>query len=55
MDNANEGALLNPCPAFYRGELISSDVIDSKYFVGYKFKKCLLDIQQAIMIYYLTY
>lgn len=54
MDDANEGAVLNPCPPFYRGELVSSDVIDSKYFVGYEFKKCLLDVQQAIMIYCLT-
>lgn len=51
MDNANEGAILNPCPPFYRGEEVSSDVIDSKYFVGYEFKKYLLDIHQAIMVY----
>lgn len=51
MDLANKGALLNPCPPFYRGEEVSQDVIDSGYFVGYEFKKNLLNVQQAIMIY----
>lgn len=51
MDMANEGAIINPCPPFYRGEEISSDVIESNYFVGYEFKKHLLEVQQAIMIY----
>lgn len=54
MDMANEGAILNPCPPFYRGEEVSEDVIQSKYFVGYEFKKYLLDVQQAIMIFCLT-
>ncbi|MBQ7943223.1 MAG: peptide transporter [Lachnospiraceae bacterium] len=51
MDMANEGALLNPCPPFYRGEEVSVDVIDSEYFVGYEFKKYLLEVQQAIMLW----
>ncbi len=51
MDMANEGAMLNSCPPFYRGEEVSADVIDSEYFVGYEFKKCLLEVQQAIMVY----
>lgn len=51
MDNANENAILNPCPPFYRGEEVSKDVIESKYFIGYSFKKYLLEIQQAIIIY----
>ena len=51
MQMANEGAILNPCPPFYRGEEVSADVIDSDYFVGYEFKKHLLNVQQAIMIY----
>ena len=51
MDMANENAILNPCPPFYRGEEVSEDVIDSDYFVGYHFKKNLLEVQQAIMIY----
>ncbi len=51
MDMANENAILNPCPPFYRGEEVSEDVIDSDYFVGYQFKRYLLEIQQAIVIY----
>lgn len=51
MKKANEGALLNPCPPFYRGEEVSASAIDSKYFVGYEFKKHLLEVQQAILIY----
>lgn len=54
MEKANIGAVLNPCPPFYRGEEVSKDVIASEYFVGYEFKKHLLAIQQAIMIYCLT-
>lgn len=51
MDKANKGAILNPCPPFYRGEEVSDDLIASGYFVGYEFKKSLLEVQQAIMIY----
>lgn len=51
MDMAEKDAVLNPCPPFYRGEEVSRDVIQSKYFVGYGFKKNLLVIQQAIMIW----
>lgn len=51
MDMANPNAVLNPCPPFYRGEEVSADAIDSKYFVGYEFKKNLLVVQQAVMIW----
>lgn len=51
MEKANPGAILNPCPPFYRGEEVSEDVIDSAYFVGYEFKKYLLEMQQAILIF----
>lgn len=51
MDMANLNAVLNPCPPFYRGEEVSDDVIASEYFVGYEFKKNLLVLQQAIMIW----
>jgi ornithine carbamoyltransferase len=51
MDKANKGAVLNPCPPFFRGEEVSAEVIDSDYFVGYGFKKHLLTVQQAILIY----
>lgn len=54
MKKANKGAILNPCPPFYRGEEVSCDAISSSYFVGYAFKKFLLEVQQAIMIYCLT-
>lgn len=54
MGKANAGAVLNPCPPFYRGQEVSADVIESEYFVGYEFKKHLLNVQQAIMIYCLT-
>lgn len=54
MDMANPNAILNPCPPFYRGEEVSDDVIESAYFVGYEFKKSLLAVQQAVMIYCLT-
>lgn len=51
MDMANRNAVLNPCPPFYRGEEVSEDAIASDYFVGYEFKKHLLTVQQAIMIF----
>lgn len=53
MKKANQGAILNPCPPFFRGEEVSEDVIDSEYFVGYGFKKCLINVQQAILCYLL--
>lgn len=51
MKLANKNAILNPCPPFYRGEEVSGDIIDSEYFVGYSFKRTLLEVQQAIVIY----
>lgn len=51
MKLANKGAVLNPCPPFFRGEEVSADVIESEYFVGYEFKKHLLEVQQAVMVY----
>lgn len=54
MEQANSGAVLNPCPPFFRGEEVSYDAIDSEYFVGYSFKKNLLEVQQAVIIYSLT-
>ncbi|MCM1387402.1 MAG: ornithine carbamoyltransferase [Bacillus sp. (in: Bacteria)] len=51
MDMANAHALLNPCPPFYRGEEVSADAIASDYFVGYGFKKNLLTVQQAVVIW----
>lgn len=51
MDMANKNAVLNPCPPFYRGEEVSDEVICSDYFVGYEFKKSLLAVQQAVIIW----
>ena len=51
MSLANENAVLNPCPPFYRGEEVSADAIESDYFVGYAFKKNLLVVQQAVMVW----
>lgn len=51
---ANVGACLNPCPPFFRDEEVSADAIDSEYFVGYEFKKHLLEVQQAIVCYLLS-
>ena len=51
LEKANKGAVLNPCPPFYRGEEVSADAIDSDFFVGYDFKDSLLKVQQAILIY----
>ena len=47
--------LLNPCPPFYRGEEVSAEVVkDDRYgFVGYGFKSCLLEVQQAVLYYLL--
>ena len=53
MQKANQGATLNPCPPFFRGEEVSEEVINSDYFVGYGFKKCLITVQQAILCYLL--
>jgi ornithine carbamoyltransferase len=51
MRMAKDGAILNPCSPFFRNEEVSSDAIDSDYFVGYEFKKNLLYVQQAILLY----
>jgi len=50
MRTARPGALLNPCPPFYRGEEVSRDAVESRHFVGYGFKKSLALVQQAIML-----
>lgn len=51
MNMANPNAVLNPCPPFYRGEEVSGDVIESEYFAGYEFKKNLLALQQAVIVW----
>ncbi len=51
LELANTGALLNPCPPFFRGEEVSADAVASEHFVGYGFKKHLLEVQQAILLW----
>ncbi|HKL41918.1 MAG TPA: ornithine carbamoyltransferase [Clostridia bacterium] len=51
MEQCKDNSMLNPCPPFFRGEEVSEDVINSKYFVGYDFKKNLLYVQQSIILY----
>jgi ornithine carbamoyltransferase len=51
MKLANNGAILNPCPPFFRNEEVSDEVMESDYFVGYSFKKNLLFVQQAVITY----
>ncbi len=50
MNKCKENAILNPCPPFYRGEEVSAEVINSNYFVGYEFKRSLINVQQAIIL-----
>lgn len=50
MQLAPYGAMLNPCPPFFRAKEVSEEAISSEYFVGYTFKKDLLFVQQAIMM-----
>lgn len=53
MDNikyANEDCVVNPCPPFTRDQEISSEIIDSDYFVGYEAKNDLLHMQKAIIL-----
>lgn len=44
-------ALVNPCPPFFRGEELAAEIIESDFFVGYTFKKNLLYVQMAILLY----
>jgi len=46
---ANKDCLVNPCPPFTRGNEISTEVIDSEYFIGYKTKESLFHMQKAIL------
>lgn len=51
LHQASGDVLFNPCPPFHRGEEVSEEAIKSKHFVGYDFKKSLLTVQKAIVIY----
>ncbi len=54
MKRTRPGALLNPCPPFYRNEEVSAEVINSPYFAGFPFKKNLLYMHQAVLLYCLS-
>lgn len=49
LQQSGKNILFNPCPPFYRGQEVSEDAIASSAFVGYEFKKSLLNVQQAII------
>lgn len=51
---ANLQCGIKSLPTIIFGEEVSADAIDSKYFVGYEFKKNLLVVQQAIVIWCLS-
>ncbi|MBP1968523.1 ornithine carbamoyltransferase [Virgibacillus natechei] len=51
MKSTKRQSILNPCPPFFRNEEISENAISSDYFVGYGFKKNLIYVQQAIILY----
>ncbi|KRF20176.1 ornithine carbamoyltransferase [Paenibacillus sp. Soil787] len=51
MKLTKKHSILNPCPPFFRNEEVSEDVISSDYFVGHEFKKNLVFVQQAIILY----
>lgn len=51
MKMSRDGAIINPCPPFFRDQEIDDDVINSDYFVGYGFKKNLIYVQQALIIH----
>jgi ornithine carbamoyltransferase len=51
MRQTGSRSLLNPCPPFFRGEEVSEDAVGSEYFAGYGFKRNLIYVQQAILLY----
>lgn len=54
-ENGESECRTESVPTFYRGEEVSADVMESGYFVGYEFKKNLLVVQQAVMLYCLLH
>ncbi|WP_199622159.1 ornithine carbamoyltransferase [Paenibacillus alkalitolerans] len=54
MKLTKKGSILNPCPPFYRNEEVSEDAVSSNYFVGHAFKKNLIHVQQAVILYCLN-
>lgn len=55
LNSGNKNIIFNPCPPFYRGEEVSRDAILHPSFVGYSFKKLLLNVQRAIVDFCVNY
>lgn len=51
MELADPDVLINPCPPFHRNVEVEDTLLRSDKFVGYQFKKSLMNIQMAILIY----
>lgn len=49
LDTAPRAVRLVPCPPFIRGREISRGAVVHSAFVGYKFERFLLPVQQAVM------
>ncbi len=49
LDAAPRGVRFLPCPPFVRGREASSDAVTHSAFVGYRFKRFLMPVQQAVM------
>ncbi len=49
LDLAPNGVQFAPCPPFMRGREVSAGAIEHKAFVGYRFMRYLLPVQQAVL------
>lgn len=49
LDSAPADVRLAPCPPFVRGREVSADAVEHPAFVGYRFKRYLVPVQQAVM------
>ncbi|MGO4678374.1 ornithine carbamoyltransferase [Microbacterium sp. 2MCAF23] len=49
LDTAPDNVRFAPCPPFIRGREVSEDAVDHPSFVGYRFKRHLTTVQQAVM------
>lgn len=51
IKKAKDTVLVNPCPPLHRGFEVAESVVNSKGFVGYKFKAYLEVVQAAIIVF----
>jgi ornithine carbamoyltransferase len=49
LDTAPAGVRFIPCPPFVRGREVAENAVDHPSFVGYRFKRFLVPVQQAVM------